>query len=109
MCIRDSIDYKEVFALHTAKEADITIIYRHGTSPDTDKNVVYTVDPVSYTHLDVYKRQVFSIIEDNHIHHINNKQNLSGAEIGGIKMHAAIDVIFRRNHIHHLSLIHICL
>ena len=46
---------------------------------------------------------VFSIIEDNHIHHINNKQNLAGAEIGGIKMHAAIDVIFRRNHIHHCT------
>jgi len=43
---------------------------------------------------------VFSIIEDNHIHHINNKQNLAGAEIGGIKMHAAIDVVFRHNHIH---------
>jgi len=43
---------------------------------------------------------VFSIIEDNHIHHINNKQQLAGAEIGGIKMHAAIDTIFRRNHIH---------
>ena len=28
---------------------------------------------------------VFSLIEDNHIHHINNKQNLAGAEIGGIK------------------------
>lgn len=41
---------------------------------------------------------VFSLIEDNHIHHINNKQNLAGAEIGGIKMHAAIDVIIRRNH-----------
>lgn len=46
---------------------------------------------------------VFSIIEDNHIHRINNKQNLAGAEIGGIKMHAAIDVIFRRNHIHHCT------
>lgn len=46
---------------------------------------------------------VFSIIEDNHIHHINNKQELAGAEIGGIKMHAAIDVIFRRNHIHHCT------
>ncbi len=45
----------------------------------------------------------FSIIEDNHIHHINNKQNLAGAEIGGIKMHAAIDVIFRRNHFHHCT------
>lgn len=40
---------------------------------------------------------IFSVIEDNHIHHINNKQNLAGAEIGGIKMHAAIDVIIRRN------------
>ena len=45
----------------------------------------------------------FSIIEDNHIHHINNKQNLAGAEIGGIKMHAAIDVIIRRNHFHHCT------
>ncbi|MCR5178375.1 MAG: right-handed parallel beta-helix repeat-containing protein [Lachnospiraceae bacterium] len=46
---------------------------------------------------------VFSIIEDNHIHHINNRQNLAGAEIGGIKMHAAIDCIYRRNHIHHCT------
>ena len=46
---------------------------------------------------------VFSLIEENHIHHINNKQDLSGAEIGGIKMHAAIDVIIRRNHIHHCT------
>lgn len=46
---------------------------------------------------------VFSVIEENQIHHINNKQNLAGAEIGGIKMHAAIDTIIRRNHIHHCS------
>lgn len=46
---------------------------------------------------------VFSLIEDNHIHHINNKQNLAGAEIGGIKMHAAIDVVIRRNHIHNCT------
>ena len=46
---------------------------------------------------------VFSLIEDCHIHHINNKQNLAGAEIGGIKMHAAIDTIIRRNHIHHCT------
>ncbi len=43
---------------------------------------------------------VFSIIENNHIHHINNKRNLAGAEIGGIKLHAAIDVIIRNNHFH---------
>ncbi len=46
---------------------------------------------------------VFSVIENNHIHHINNKQNLAGAEIGGIKMHAAIDVIIRGNHFHHCT------
>lgn len=46
---------------------------------------------------------VFSLIEDNHIHDINTKQQLTGAEIGGIKLHAAIDVIFRRNHIHHCT------
>ena len=28
---------------------------------------------------------VFSIIEDNHIHNINNMQQLGGAEISGIK------------------------
>ncbi len=47
---------------------------------------------------------VFSIIEDNHIHHINNMMELGGAEISGIKMHAAIDVIMRRNHIHHSTM-----
>lgn len=47
---------------------------------------------------------VFSIIEDNHIHHINNMQQLGGAEIAGIKLHAAIDVTMRRNHIHHATM-----
>lgn len=47
---------------------------------------------------------VFSIIEDNHIHHINNMMELGGAEIAGIKLHAAIDVIMRRNHIHHCTM-----
>lgn len=45
----------------------------------------------------------FSLIENNHIHHINNKQDLAGAEIGGIKMHAALDCVFRNNHIHHCT------
>ncbi len=47
---------------------------------------------------------VFSLIEDNHIHHINNMQQLGGAEISGIKLHAAIDVVMRRNHIHHCTM-----
>ena len=47
---------------------------------------------------------VFSLIEDNHIHNINNMQQLGGAEISGIKLHAAIDVVMRRNHIHHSTM-----
>ena len=43
---------------------------------------------------------VFSTIENNHIHHINNKRNLAGAEIGGIKLHAALDVTIKNNHFH---------
>lgn len=46
---------------------------------------------------------VFSVIENNRIHHINNKQNLCGAEIGGIKMHAAIDVTIRHNYIYNCT------
>lgn len=45
----------------------------------------------------------FSRIEGNHIHHINNKQELDGAEIAGIKLHAAIDTQILRNHIHHCT------
>ena len=47
---------------------------------------------------------VFSLIEDNHIHNINNMQQLGGAEIAAIKLHAAIDVTMRRNHIHHSTM-----
>ncbi len=43
---------------------------------------------------------VFSTIEDCHIHDICNSQQLGGAETAGIKLHAAIDVTIRRNHIH---------
>jgi len=43
---------------------------------------------------------VFSVIEDCHIHDICTSSQLGGAETAGIKLHAAIDVIIRRNHIH---------
>ena len=43
---------------------------------------------------------VFSTIEDCHIHDICNSQQLGGAETAGIKLHAAIDVTIRHNHIH---------
>lgn len=45
----------------------------------------------------------FSIIEENHIYKINTKHQLEGAEIGGIKLHAAIDTIIRNNHIDHCT------
>ncbi|MDU0347707.1 right-handed parallel beta-helix repeat-containing protein [Actinomyces sp. MRS3W] len=40
---------------------------------------------------------VFSLIEDNHIHHIATKREFYGYEIAGIKLHAAIDAIIRHN------------
>ena len=51
-----NIDFKDVFRFHSEKEADITVIYRHGASPDTDKNVVYTVDPEGFVRDMLVKR-----------------------------------------------------
>jgi hypothetical protein len=47
---------------------------------------------------------VFSTIEDNHIHRIAIKREFYGYEIGGIKLHAAIDVVIRHNRIHDCTL-----
>jgi hypothetical protein len=43
----------------------------------------------------------FSVIENNHIHHIYTKRQYGGYEMGGIKFHAAIDVQLRHNRVHH--------
>lgn len=43
---------------------------------------------------------VFSTITNNHIYNIWTKRQFSGAEIAGIKFHAAIDVIIKNNRIH---------
>jgi hypothetical protein len=43
---------------------------------------------------------VFSLIENNHIYRINHKRQFHGAEVGGIKLHAAIDTTIRENVIH---------
>lgn len=43
---------------------------------------------------------VFSTITDNHIHHIWEKRQFAGAEMGGIKLHGAIDVLIARNRLH---------
>lgn len=43
---------------------------------------------------------IFSRIEGNHIYSIWTRRLFSGAEMGGIKLHAAIDVLIRKNRIH---------
>ncbi len=43
---------------------------------------------------------VFSVIENNHIYNIWTKRQFAGAEIGGIKLHGAIDVVIAGNWIH---------
>ncbi len=47
---------------------------------------------------------VFSTIENNHIHHIAHKREFYGYEIGGIKLHAALDVRIEGNRFHDCSL-----
>ena len=42
----------------------------------------------------------FSLIENNHIHDIWVKRQFTGAEIGGIKFHAAVDTRIVHNRIH---------
>ncbi len=46
---------------------------------------------------------VFSRITDNHIHDIWTKRQFGGAEIGGIKLHAPIDVLIEGNQIHNTA------
>ena len=43
---------------------------------------------------------VYSQITDNHIYNIWTKRQFAGAEMAGIKLHAAIDVLIARNRIH---------
>jgi hypothetical protein len=45
----------------------------------------------------------FSLVENNHIHHIWTKRQFSGAEIAGIKFHAAIDTRICGNRIHRVG------
>lgn len=44
---------------------------------------------------------VFSTITGNHIHDIHVRKLFTGAEMAGIKIHAAIDTEISRNYIHH--------
>ncbi|MFR8035107.1 MAG: right-handed parallel beta-helix repeat-containing protein [Lachnospiraceae bacterium] len=42
----------------------------------------------------------FSTITGNHIYHCNVRKEFSGAEVAGIKLHAAIDTVVEKNCIH---------
>ncbi len=44
---------------------------------------------------------IFSTIEDNEVHDVHVRRRFDGAEQGAIKIHAAIDTVIRRNHLHH--------
>lgn len=46
----------------------------------------------------------FSTVVDNTIHDIHVRRLFTGAEMAGIKFHAAIDTVIRGNHIHHTCL-----
>ncbi len=43
---------------------------------------------------------IFSQITDNHIYNIWTKRQFGGAELAGIKIHAAIDLLIRHNRLH---------
>lgn len=47
---------------------------------------------------------VFSEISGNEIFNVGIKHEFTGHEVGGVKLHAAIDVVLRRNYIHHCTL-----
>nr|MBR4279598.1 right-handed parallel beta-helix repeat-containing protein [Clostridia bacterium] len=46
----------------------------------------------------------FSLIEHNHIYRIGTKREYFGYEIGGIKLHAAVDTLIQNNYIHHCEM-----
>ena len=46
----------------------------------------------------------FSTIEHNHIYRIGTKREYFGYEIGGIKLHAAVDTVIKNNYIHHCEM-----
>lgn len=43
---------------------------------------------------------IFSTIKHNHIYNISSKREFNAHELGGIKLHAAIDVVIEDNNIH---------
>ncbi|MBQ8616619.1 MAG: right-handed parallel beta-helix repeat-containing protein [Clostridia bacterium] len=46
----------------------------------------------------------FSTIVHNHIYNIGVKREFFGYEIGGIKLHAAVDAVIENNYIHHCEM-----
>ena len=57
MCIRDSLKIKGVRAVQDYMIQEVQRVYRLQGVEINDKHIEVIVRPVSYTHLDVYKRQ----------------------------------------------------
>ena len=47
---------------------------------------------------------IYSLISSNHIYNIWTKRQFAGAELGGIKIHAPIDMVIKNNRIHNAGL-----
>jgi len=76
---------------------------RHGWSKEnTGSHIVRnnTIFACEQTGICGSMGSAFCIVENNHIYDIWTKRQFSGAEIGGIKFHAAIDTRISNNRIH---------
>ena len=88
----------------TQNERDVILLAQHcGWSKDSVGSHIVRrchIHDCDQTGIVGHLGGVFCLIEDNHIHHTNTKKELAGAETAGIKIHAAIDTVIRRNRIH---------
>ena len=76
---------------------------RHGWNPDNIGHHIVRGNDISHceqTGICGSMGCAFSLVENNHIHDIWVKRQFTGAEIGGIKFHAAVDTRIIHNRIH---------
>ena len=58
MCIRDRVKAADHISMKIEKGEFVAIVGQSGSGKSTCMNIIGCLDAVSYTHLDVYKRQV---------------------------------------------------
>ncbi len=78
-------------------------VIRHGWNSDNIGHHIVRGNDISHceqTGICGSMGSAFSLVENNHIHDIWEKRQFSGAEIGGIKFHAAVDTRIVHNRIH---------